>query len=492
MQLIWLAVFAAVALVPSSFSLNLSSLQRDIRNSDSAWQAAENRISRLPRTERLRYLGAEFDDEVGFSAPADVSQPLRLPDRWDWRDKDGINYASSVLDQGRCGSCVAFATVGALETQMNITRNTPSSPWAFSTQHLFSCGGGGCESGWSPSSALSYLKSQGIPDESCFPYQSGAVGEDAACSATCKDAENRKVKIVSYTQPTMFFPSDDAVKKALMDGPLVAVMKVYEDFFFYKSGVYKHVSGAMEGGHAVMILGWDDQDKSWIVRNSWGKDWGDNGYFKIARTDASGVGSTTWKMTVSPSDSYVALSGIEDRQAVSGTTSIKVTSNYPGTSHLGWVVKSGGNPVLEGSVALRGEGVIETSFLKDGVYEIQPYADHANGRAFGPSKTLHILNGPLQGKVAFKNVAAQQNISGTLIVEFDVQSTPTPFDRIVFQRKHLSSGETSQKGTTNVASFMKMSWRTQNLANGTYEVKVSGIAGNRKVESDPIIVTVAN
>ena len=73
-----------------------------------------------------------------------------------------------------------------------------------------------------------------------------------------------------------------------MKGPLVTTMTVYEDFFDHKSGVYKHTTGKLAGGHAVSIVGYDDKDQAWIIRNSWGPDYGDNGYVKIAYDDDSG------------------------------------------------------------------------------------------------------------------------------------------------------------------------------------------------------------
>ena len=59
-------------------------------------------------------------------------------------------------------------------------------------------------------------------------------------------------------------------------------MTVYKDFTHYKSGIYKHVDGNKLGGHAVTIVGYNDAEKYWLVRNSWGTHWGENGYFKIA------------------------------------------------------------------------------------------------------------------------------------------------------------------------------------------------------------------
>jgi len=59
---------------------------------------------------------------------------------------------------------------------------------------------------------------------------------------------------------------------------------VYADFMNYESGIYTHQSGKMEGGHAVKILGWGNEDgiDYWICANSWGPKWGENGFFRIA------------------------------------------------------------------------------------------------------------------------------------------------------------------------------------------------------------------
>lgn len=76
-----------------------------------------------------------------------------------------------------------------------------------------------------------------------------------------------------------------AIKEELYkNGPVNTGFVVYEDFMTYKSGVYKHQSGGMLGGHAVKIIGWgkDDQGEHWIVQNSWTANWGVDGFFKIA------------------------------------------------------------------------------------------------------------------------------------------------------------------------------------------------------------------
>jgi cathepsin B len=67
------------------------------------------------------------------------------------------------------------------------------------------------------------------------------------------------------------------------NGPIEGAFDVYQDFFNYKSGVYQHVSGGLEGGHAIKVLGWGNEGgvDYWLCANSWGPAWGLKGYFKI-------------------------------------------------------------------------------------------------------------------------------------------------------------------------------------------------------------------
>ena len=71
------------------------------------------------------------------------------------------------------------------------------------------------------------------------------------------------------------------------DGPFEALMVVYQDFYSYRSGVYRHVWGSSVGVHAVAIVGYDDSLGYWIAKNSWGTGWGEAGWFRIAYGDSS-------------------------------------------------------------------------------------------------------------------------------------------------------------------------------------------------------------
>ncbi len=88
------------------------------------------------------------------------------------------------------------------------------------------------------------------------------------------------------------------------NGPLTAGFEVYQDFIMYKSGVYQHKTGATLGGHAVLVVGWGEDTNStgkaipyWIVKNSWGLEWGEKGYFRMIRGTNEG-GFETWVMGI--------------------------------------------------------------------------------------------------------------------------------------------------------------------------------------------------
>jgi lysophospholipase L1-like esterase len=260
-----------------------------------------------------------------------------LPTHFDWRQKDGYNWMTSVKNQASCGSCVAFAAVGATEGQLKIQANNPSWNVDLSEQHLFSCGGGLCGWGWYISSALNRLRDYGTPDEACSPYQSGD-GSDRSCPTRCGDGPDWQSRAYKISSWNWISSSPSAIEAALMNGPLVAAFDVYTDFFYYNGGVYRYSWGHLEGGHAIVIVGYDSNEQYWIVKNSWGATWGDGGYFKIAfgqvgieqdvaYVRASTVTATTTVLLTRTSTSYAY--GTTTRMSTSYTSTSTTTSTIP-------------------------------------------------------------------------------------------------------------------------------------------------------------------
>ena len=294
---------ALIVLVSASTSyaaqqINVTALNAQLKATNAGWVAKETSLSHLSKTEVQRRFGLRenLSPEVEFINEQPV-KPLALdayPASLDWRNKDGVNWVSPLLNQANCGSCVAFASIGTMETQLRIASGNSAYNISLSPQNLFACGGGGCETGWMPDDAADFLQKKGVVDEACQPYMSGATGTDMQCSAACSDANKRTYRITGFSKPTSYFKNVDAVKAALQNGPLVTTIMVYEDFMSYSSGVYKHSTGKFLGGHAISIIGYDDSSQSFIIRNSWGPEWGENGFGHVSYTDKSGVGSQTW------------------------------------------------------------------------------------------------------------------------------------------------------------------------------------------------------
>jgi C1A family cysteine protease len=98
------------------------------------------------------------------------------------------------------------------------------------------------------------------------------------------DWPNRLARAAGFSDVT---GNPAAIKQHIYTyGAVDACFIVYQDFYSYRSGVYRHVTGDVAGGHCVALIGWDDAQGCWIGKNSWGPGWGDGGFFKIAYGDS--------------------------------------------------------------------------------------------------------------------------------------------------------------------------------------------------------------
>jgi len=280
------------------------SIKKKIAEKKISWQPQPSPFKESNQKSAIR-AGAANEDEPGFNAlnaelenwSESAESVDLLPVFFDWRNRNGKNYLPDSSHQGECGSCVSFAAMAALEAQLNIACDSPDRSFSMSRQFFFSCGGGSCRNGWKLSSAMSFLAESGVPDETCMPYSS-AEGLDTHCSAACTDFRDRTVNGINTHQITTGYIDRNKIKAAILKGPLVANMILYQDLEFYKDGVYRHVDGIKLGNHAIVLVGWDNSDNSWIAMNSWGPSWGQKGFFKIAWDDVTLPGRYTWSINV--------------------------------------------------------------------------------------------------------------------------------------------------------------------------------------------------
>lgn len=287
-----LILFMASGVLADSES-NIFAMQKEIENQGKNWIYADNPILHLSDNERK---GMLLHDLPNVKPGDFIFQPdssKELPQRLDWRDNGG-NFITSAKNQATCGSCWAFASVAQLEAQDAVTNSKIDPQTNLSEQFLVSCmESGTCDGGWH-NDAFDFIIENGVPDDSCFPY----IEDNGSCSNACEDWESRTMTLESWSWiSTDNIGETGLIKTALMDGPVSSVMEIHTDFYGYSGGVYDQIGFSYEGHHVVLLIGWDDAEQAWIAKNSWGTEWGINGFFKI-KYQAVRIGMFTTKIEV--------------------------------------------------------------------------------------------------------------------------------------------------------------------------------------------------
>jgi len=200
------------------------------------------------------------------------------PDAWDWRDH---NVVTPVKDQGQCGSCWSFSATGAMEGAWAITKGKLVS---LSEQQLVDCSAGmqygnhGCNGGLMDG-AFQYAIDSGMCTEDDYSYKA-ANGQCRSCTTVVTISDCQDV------------PANNQVdlQKAASLGPVsVAIEADTRTFQLYTGGVITSDACGTNLDHGVLVVGYGEESKIpyWIVKNSWGTSWGENGYVKIERSSST-------------------------------------------------------------------------------------------------------------------------------------------------------------------------------------------------------------
>jgi len=200
-----------------------------------------------------------------------------LPQSIDWRSKGAV---TPVKDQKNCGACWAFSATGAIEGAWFLAGHPLV---ALSEQELVDCSAGfrgGC-SGGEPSAAMEWVKKRGICNNASYPwtsFQDECHNQFGPCHVAAK--------IGGYT--LVEENNEQALKAAVAKQPVSVQIEADSDVFrFYKSGILKNSGCGTALDHAVLAVGYGNQDglDYWLIKNSWNESWGDHGYVLLARTN---------------------------------------------------------------------------------------------------------------------------------------------------------------------------------------------------------------
>ena len=330
------------------------------------WTAGKTSVSDLSHEEKQKLLGFVVPD--WYKEWWEKADKLKAPAGakfdpvFDWRVHQGpygTTGVTPVTDQGQCGSCWAFAGVAHLESMAKIYGEVELD---LSEQQVVSCvtPEHGCD-GWYTTAAYDYFRNVGLVDEECMPYHANDT-DPCYWSDPCE----KWAKISGYTPVSN---DVNSIKTALLTGPVKSSMAVEDTFMSYTGGCYdKPYFGT---NHAVLIVGWDDNmcdgDGAWMVKNSWGPGWGEDGFFYI-KYGCCQIGSYVYQINYVFHRPYVRLDNFGTNDETGGNGDGRP---QPGeTVRLDFTLKNLWSPLgrVEVTVAADTEGIVITddqSYLGD-------------------------------------------------------------------------------------------------------------------------------
>ncbi|MBN1355667.1 hypothetical protein JXA40_05275 [bacterium] len=256
--------------IPSSTaqSINLADVRYQIEATGLTWSAGETSVSSIPWEHFRRQLTLTGSAATNQPVPNPLLEDMVFPERFDWRERDGCTPVKNQGSGGNCYPCWAYSLIGACESVFKINTGLDLD---LSEQQLIDCNtnGYGCDGGFIH--GWTALRDYGAVTETCYPY----IAEDGECTQSQCEPQGW----ITGVYPVPF--SVNSLKYALMHhGSLSCSMTVYNDFMFYTGGCYEN-DKMQPINHGVVIVGWDDAlcdgTGAWIVRNSWGPNWGDGG-----------------------------------------------------------------------------------------------------------------------------------------------------------------------------------------------------------------------
>ena len=260
----------------------------DINSQNLSYTLAHNQFSGMDTNDFRNYIGSYKNIEIlnntmRFEINGQNSIDLQtLPASINWVEKGAV---TEIKNQGQCGSCWSFSTTGALEGAYFIKYGELI---ALSEQQLVDCdnfkNGGrdfGCNGGLMDNAFKWISKNGGLCSEVSYPYLSGETTEAGVCTKTCSLVSNTNIQSYVDVIPS----SDDEMMNALSKQPVsVAIQANQRSFQLYKSGILTDNCGT-ELDHGVLLIGYGSMNNEnyYIIKNSWGKSWGMDGYIYIGR-----------------------------------------------------------------------------------------------------------------------------------------------------------------------------------------------------------------
>jgi len=227
------------------------------------------------------------DDDLSSEAAEDTAG-YGMPQSLDWRNHEGKNYiALDGINQAGCGSCYAIATMRMLSARHKVSKRDPKAE-SFSVSFPLNCAEytQGCSGGYGFLTSK-WSQDVGLLPAKCAPYHGGG-----ACQVDCNGDGGTRYRADNHRYVGGYYggASEDAMLSELANGPIVAAFEPGVGLMYYKGGIYKtrpvpEKKEWQKVDHAVLIVGYGEEKgkRYWIIQNSWGDEWGEGGFFRMAR-----------------------------------------------------------------------------------------------------------------------------------------------------------------------------------------------------------------
>lgn len=327
-------------------------------------RGAPNLMQRMVRSRTVVEPDAVSSGPAGGKTSDQVDTPFNTPvgdatcspsmTAWSWKE-----YMDPPRSQGACGSCWAFATLSVFEAAEKIINNLGID---FSEQHIVDCahaagfyGGdqdaGSCSGGYMHM-VFDYLEEAGAAVEDQVPYQA----KELTCNPD--NATNHKVAAWGFVDQSRTVPRTDDLKESLCKyGPTAVAVHVNESFKMYAGGVFDDTANN-QVNHAVVLVGWDDKRGAWLMRNSWGTWWGEDGYMWI-KYGANNIGAQAVWATVESDKPVTVKSRSRRKLNVKNKTGAPLEVSVQYKSKSGWIPAKGpGKDALTYTIADGAEALI--------------------------------------------------------------------------------------------------------------------------------------
>lgn len=280
-------------------------LNANLKKKNMTWRAGLTSMSEKTYSEKKDMFGGKVPELYGVeyyaggifvvpgslnsSSAIEANRSNQFVSEWDWRNRHGRNWMTSVKNQGNCSSCWAFSAIGALEAYINLYYNRMLD-CNLAEQELMNCiSGYGCNHGGNTGVALNYVENNGIVDEECFNY----IAADKNCSEKCNYPEEK-----IYLENHYYINNslgENYIKQKLFKSPITMGIEPWwhalvligfktvevGDHIFIKTSSQSTWVTINSTDHANLI-----GRTAWLLKNSYGTDWGDSGYVYVI-TNAS-------------------------------------------------------------------------------------------------------------------------------------------------------------------------------------------------------------